>query len=102
MENNGRENMEVGATQEDGACNIANSKSLVVKLPLFQLSRTPSSSPTNQIRTLGMSKEVAVQADRGMIVDKDVRNRLSSLSRSKWCHPLYPTGSRCLPSCETA
>ena len=46
---------------------------LRVKVSLAQLSRTPAVSPTVTTRALGMFMDKAVQAERGMIVDKDVR-----------------------------
>ena len=48
--------------------------SLTVKFPISQLSRTPVTSPVVITRPLGMFRDASVQADRGMIIDKDVRH----------------------------
>lgn len=47
--------------------------SLTVKLPIAQLSRVPATSPVVITRPLGMFRDASVQAERGMIIDKDVR-----------------------------
>lgn len=47
--------------------------SLTVRIPLDQLSRTPSVSPSVTTKAIGMFTDKAVQADQGMIVDKEVR-----------------------------
>ena len=52
----------------------STSPPLRVKVPLAQLSRTPAVSPNVTTRALGMFTDKAVQAERGMIVDKDVRH----------------------------
>lgn len=64
--------MEVQSERDEGGVPM-----LTVKVPLAQLSRTPSVSPSVTTRAIGMFTDKAVQADQGMIVDKDVRNCLS-------------------------
>ena len=59
--------MEVLSERDEGGVPM-----LTVKVPLAQLSRTPSVSPSVTTRAIGMFTEKAVQADQGMIVDKDV------------------------------
>lgn len=65
----GEDEMEVLSERDEGGVPM-----LTVKVPLAQLSRTPSVSPSVTTRAIGMFTEKAVQADQGMIVDKDVRS----------------------------
>ena len=70
------EGMEVGSREKDpsksGMSDDSSSLPLTVKLPLSRLHRPPVVSPTVTTRALGMFTDKAVQAERGMIVDKEV------------------------------
>lgn len=63
--------VQVQSKQKEG--DESSVSALTVRIPLGQLSRTPSVSPSVTTKALGMFTDKAVQADRGMIVDKDVR-----------------------------
>ena len=73
--------MEVQRKQEGtigcGLSETSDSSPLRVKVPLAHLSRTP---PAVTTRALGMFTDKAVQADRGMIVDKEVRHMYMYMS----------------------
>lgn len=62
---------------------------LTVKVPLARLSRTPSVSPSVTTRAIGMFTDKGVQADQGMVVDKDVSNRMCTCCRQKDAFYVY-------------
>ena len=75
IESGDHETMEVGEEERDvinGSTSVS-SNVLTVKLPISKLDRLPAVSPVVTTTALGMFRDVAVQAERGMIVDKDVR-----------------------------
>ena len=71
----GVERMEEGDGGMEGRENevgVCMAPPLTVSIPLARLCRVPPVSPTVSTRVLGMFMDKAVQAERGMIVDKDV------------------------------
>ncbi|CAI8013581.1 hypothetical protein GBAR_LOCUS8593, partial [Geodia barretti] len=63
--------VEVGITRSSGA-EVAKCPALTVKVPISQLHRIPTTSPVVITRPLGMFRDASVQAERGMMIDKDV------------------------------
>ena len=67
--------MSVERPQADGRSESRELSSLTVKIPLSKLSRIPAVSSVVTTRGVGMFRDKAVQAERGMFVDKDVRDQ---------------------------
>ena len=66
------EKMETEKSEEGQGVTGMGEKELLVSIPLHQL-RVPHLSPKVITKPLGKFKSRGIQAERGMIVDKDVR-----------------------------